>query len=754
MKLRKSLRKKSRTKRRPKSRTKRRPKSRTKRRPKSRTKRRSIKKGLKTCNPEHKNASNPLYMCNPGSGRWILKSGSTGKKLLGHVQRKSKKIVRRKSKKIVRRKSIKFKIKKNANHPDYILNPKSKNWVLKKGPTGRKIQRDLYEKNKYKCSVEKPLSQYSKYDLQVKCIHGCKIPYTTSTLDTKMLYNLILWHSGKCANEYSIMGDPVQEIEKGKLIRLNDSCYDIDNLVQTLIANGDQNRDIYSAEKKLWTSQSDKDLIIKHPGLKYDIKITYKKMIHKIEVENRKLMISDPKAPDIINTIMEVGWIAYNDNPSSHDHDPEKFQISQLAIANLFNTINELPNKEQWNAFSFNGLRLGTILNSLANTCIHGIGSNLIKLGYYMFLSSFELGIMIKLPDIFTVLDNGIRYPQFYEEYYKKDKIEGNTVGRIITVDTEGKWTINRVSKFSKKDVQNMENIYKKWDKIKKAEKDIIKIRTTVPKRAISSKILYYIKEGDLKGLLQEKKNNFLKYRKLNGDAFLASVLNSKRYNSQTVAMVDTIINTFKMSKKSEFINRILEKMVIAKRINRDVSKILEMFLENDFSVDATSFEIAQNKKELVKKILEYVPMTTKVLGYLKKMKDISKACSNPEDNILFEPWDNDSDLIIFDNMGSYCLDRSSIEQFWKSNDQSYEQDIAYSLGHDGDPNPSKKVYAVYTPGIVYVDEKGKDLLKSQKHITYSLVHPKEFILIKKGALPVSSDIYQVYPRDNVNDYK
>jgi hypothetical protein len=716
------------------------------------------KKG-KPCNPKSAKANDDRFMCNPSSGRWILKKSinkqrkSIKRSVIMQKLRKQRKSIKRK--RVPKRKSIKKK--KNEGHPDYILNPISGSWVLKRGAIGRRIQRNIDNENSNKCIVDKPISQYQRSELYDKCVHGCKLPFLSriQIQDTRMLYNLILWHSGKCANESSLIGDPVQDIEKKKLIRLNDSCYDVDNLVQTLMANGDKNQDIYSPAKKLWKSQCDKELITKHPGLDPDIGKRYVEMIKKQEEENRKLMISDPKAPDIIKTIMEVGWIAFNDNPSSHDHNnPEQFEISQLALHNLMNTINNLPNKEHWDAFSFRGLRLGSILNSLADTCIHGIGSKLIKLGYFMFLSSFELGIMIKLPDVFTVLEDSIRYPQAFEEYYMKNDKSGRYLGKIVFQKRDGGFSNEYITKekgFNKKDVKDMKDIYQKWERIKRKQKDIIEIRTTVPKRALASRILYYIKTNSPKEIKAVIKEN-PKYKKLNGDPFLTSVLNGSRFNSQTVSMVDIIINNFKMSKKSEFIINVVVKL-ISKKSNTNLQRILEMLLENKFSVDATTFELANNKPTLLKKIMKYVPLTTKVLGYMKKMEDIAKACSNPEDNILFEPWNNDSDLIMFDNMGSYCLNRDSIEQFWKSNDQSYEQDIPYALKHDGDPNPSKKVYAVYTPGIVYVDEEGHDLLMNQTHITYSLVHPKEFMVIKKDALPSSQDIYQVYPRNSVHDY-
>lgn len=64
----------------------------------------------KSCNPNHKFAHLPEYICNEKTGKWIKK-----------------------------RKARKRSKKRNENAPGYILNPLTKNWIKKNGKLAKKL---------------------------------------------------------------------------------------------------------------------------------------------------------------------------------------------------------------------------------------------------------------------------------------------------------------------------------------------------------------------------------------------------------------------------------------------------------------------------------------------------------------------------------------------------------------------------------------------------------------------------------------
>lgn len=143
----------------------------------------SSTKGTKTCNPEvAKYKFNPnLYICNPLTGNWVLKSGDIGKVLVAakspKLPVKSKPKSQPKVKTPVKSKSkspVKFKgksppppscnpnnAKYKANPNLYICNPKTNNWVLKTSNRGILLEAQQHVKSPtaYKAVIKQILDE-------------------------------------------------------------------------------------------------------------------------------------------------------------------------------------------------------------------------------------------------------------------------------------------------------------------------------------------------------------------------------------------------------------------------------------------------------------------------------------------------------------------------------------------------------------------------------------------------------------------
>ena len=119
------------------------PATRAKQKRKERRKRKKLRKATKTkskCSTKSKFIGNKDYMCNPDTGRYVKKDGPTGKRLLGMKlsSKKTRRSGRKEQTKITKKRcSTKSKFKGNKS---YVCNPKTGRYVKKDGSTGKKIR--------------------------------------------------------------------------------------------------------------------------------------------------------------------------------------------------------------------------------------------------------------------------------------------------------------------------------------------------------------------------------------------------------------------------------------------------------------------------------------------------------------------------------------------------------------------------------------------------------------------------------------
>ena len=124
--------------------------------------------------------------------------------------------------------------------------------------------------------------KYYNYSDLAKVANACKIPKDAKKpkRTKRALYNLIDWNNRKaCSNEFTFMGDAVGDIPAIKIIRLNDVCYNVDDVVQNLISTGGKNIDMYNSSLKYWTTPQElDDIVVTHKELDPDLKKKYKEM--------------------------------------------------------------------------------------------------------------------------------------------------------------------------------------------------------------------------------------------------------------------------------------------------------------------------------------------------------------------------------------------------------------------------------------------------------------------------------------------
>lgn len=338
------------------------------------------KKLLKQNNQQHQDnkANDPKYILNPNTGNWVLKTGQIGKKILKQNNQQQQQ-------------------DSKANDPKYILNPSTGKWVLKTGKIGNSLL-EPHESREIILKNLKSISSYS-YSSLTKLSRKCGI---TITGNKKIIYRILLYNKiWECDNEYDLLGNKIIDINPNKVIQINKCCYNIDTLGEYLIKTKFKNVDPYNDSKKLWNTLSERDIIINHPGMDKNI---YKniKILEKQIIKDANVVLLGPDTQEIVSYIGISGWICVNDNTSSYSENPEEFQYAQKVLKNLFNIINDSPNKDNWLLVQTPlGINLNSIIDTMSTNCIHGVGFKLIGLFSYLYKESKILGNKLTLPDIY-----------------------------------------------------------------------------------------------------------------------------------------------------------------------------------------------------------------------------------------------------------------------------------------------------------------------------------------------------------------
>lgn len=384
------------------------------------------------CSNKSKYHDNPLYICNTVSGRYVLRSGPAGQKILGNVGNAGKPCNQNlpkatdplykcnpKTGRWIKHRSKKKKpvvhgpagkqhgpVKKPcsskskyANNTDYGCNHSSGRWMKMDTPLGRKLFPQLVAEV---CNID--LFKQYPYNTLVKKAAACGIDLEGKKIRMSLLRNMIDWNQrSKCSNEHTLLGDEIKDIPAREIIRINGVCYPVDEVFGYINANKLKNVDPYSPHLKLWTTDQQLEDMVGHIGLDKDLLKNYKKELK--EIENQKAGIfNNPDAPKIIRDIGIAGFICLNDSPNSFSEEAEQFKYAQVILPELIEIINKLPQKDKWlTTPTTRGLTLASIFNTMANNCIHGIGFKLLNIFGYMYFTAKNYGVNIELPKIFEV---------------------------------------------------------------------------------------------------------------------------------------------------------------------------------------------------------------------------------------------------------------------------------------------------------------------------------------------------------------
>lgn len=216
-----------------------------------------------------------------------------------------------------------------------------------------------------------------------------------------------------CKNTETIISmTEVDEIPDEKYIRLlNGYCYDIDELVESMIMSRDRNVNPSDPTNltPIWTDLKEKESIISHKGLDKTLKKRYKTMIDLEEKDEEKIlseMVKDKS--ETLNKIAEAGFYCLNDHIASWVvDDPALFQKAQKILLELRDTIRKSKLKLFYEKMRVGMVELGTTLDNAHTECIHGVGIKLLIIycTYYYRISRLK---SLKLsPFVYPMGDKG-----------------------------------------------------------------------------------------------------------------------------------------------------------------------------------------------------------------------------------------------------------------------------------------------------------------------------------------------------------
>jgi hypothetical protein len=255
--------------------------------------------------------------------------------------------------------------------------------------------------------------------------------------------------------------------------------------------------------------------------------------------------------------------------------------------------------------------------------------------------------------------------------------------------------------------------------------------------------------------------NDFLTIKKIEIEEFedfdpLEIVIRDvERFNNFTIQIVRFLLDNYEFPKDSVYINLLLERYNRNRNRNRNRNgngningnnvekRILEMLLE------ISELEIKTIALARVKNVLDFITewyienelVDTRLLNLLDKMERVSEQ-------ICGIPLKGDV-IVIETDKGLVWGNRNNLKV-----DIFYEQDLQYSMTHDGDMNSEKPIYRLNIGGrIFFVNEIQKSILMNKRTITFSSYLGRNVLAVRWGESPESVDLYTFIPRDNCKLY-
>ena len=269
-------------------------------------------------------------------------------------------------------------------------------------------------------------------------------------------------NSKDCTNRETLyMFEDISQLEKKKFIKLwNNSCFDIDELAQTIINNYEQkhpiNQDPYtSGEKAQPLFRNKKELmgIIDHEGLEPDfkdkLKVIFNDFIQEYEGHTPKivkLVNNDlPLFKNLITIIFRTSLVLLSDYTA-------EFLPSQIALANLREVIDSLPKSLNIGEIFQNkqNKSIGKILKKVDSadaTCIHGYGFDLLSVVIFTYDLYYKYEPK-KAKKFFDINKNGIyelkdNITGLYEYYICYPSVTNRKITVILYTETKNIFSSN-----------------------------------------------------------------------------------------------------------------------------------------------------------------------------------------------------------------------------------------------------------------------------------------------------------------------
>ena len=315
------------------------------------------------------------------------------------IKKSSRKVLRKSPRKSVKKTSRKVSKKSSRKSSRKIVRKSSKKIVKKSirksvRKSSKKSPRKTVRKSSRK-SVKKSSRKLPRKILRKSPIESVRKSSRKSIIISKSLPN-------ECKNDTDILSlEEINDLPKNKLIKTwNDNCYNIDYLIEYLIANNNLNKDPIQPIFDLWRNDKEMNKIINHKGIDKDIKKRYNEMLKKNLLDENEFVQNlslDDEQIKFINNIGLLGSVFLNLSLDEINEGLQKF----LEI------LNKKKDKNRWLDVNIYNLNLRDIIDSIKDTCNHQIGRTFLKyyIGlYYLITQKFKKSLelsryFIKLND-------------------------------------------------------------------------------------------------------------------------------------------------------------------------------------------------------------------------------------------------------------------------------------------------------------------------------------------------------------------
>ena len=212
-----------------------------------------------------------------------------------------------------------------------------------------------------------------------------------------MIFNELM----KCKNYETIYGEEITETPPKKMCKTkNGYCHNIDELLAYLISSKDSNlepKDENNVEE-LWVNAQQKQKFLGNPFHESQNVKDYRQMVRsKAQQQQRGMNLDFFKYIELIG---KLGFVYTNDESTSLAS--QGFDASAKFLSDFTKIVEDAPPDIQDKIRKLKNFNESTVMENLnSEQCLHGIGSNLIKIYFYHFQKYKKKFPEIKLLPLF-----------------------------------------------------------------------------------------------------------------------------------------------------------------------------------------------------------------------------------------------------------------------------------------------------------------------------------------------------------------